>query len=210
MHLEARHPGEGSLGRADLGRKVRERRDVVAAECGGVGELGAGELHAVAGIAGKAHDHGVELFDRLRGRLEGAVVHRIPKSCRRGNRIDAEAADYIPILPAKCMISLDSAVNRSGIHGTGPHSARRPRIDEWVRPSARGAGEATASAGLWGRVKRPRGPSVRHRDGRSRILGSGQCHFGGADRPEVCDDMAARADGARLAADPGSDDVAGA
>ena len=46
LDLEARDAGERPLGGADLGREVGKRRDVVAGERGGVGELAAGELHA--------------------------------------------------------------------------------------------------------------------------------------------------------------------
>ncbi len=51
--LEAGDSGQRAGWSADLGRIVRVRADVVA-ECGGrPGELGAGELHAVPGVAGK-------------------------------------------------------------------------------------------------------------------------------------------------------------
>ena len=55
--------GRGRAGRrADLRREVRERRDVVAEQRGRARELGAGELHAVAGIACETDHDGVESF----------------------------------------------------------------------------------------------------------------------------------------------------
>ena len=54
-------PGRG----ADLGREVRQRREVVAEHRGRVGEAAAGELHAVAGVAGEADHDPLALFDRL-------------------------------------------------------------------------------------------------------------------------------------------------
>ena len=44
--------------RADFSRKVGERRDVVAEQSAALGELSAGQLHAVARVAGEA-DRGV-------------------------------------------------------------------------------------------------------------------------------------------------------
>ena len=60
IDLEGADPEQRALRRADLGREVREGRQVVAGERGGQGELAAGQLHAVAAVAGEAHD------DRLR------------------------------------------------------------------------------------------------------------------------------------------------
>ena len=54
--LEAGDAGQGAGGGADLGREVGERREVVADQRRGVGELGPGQLHAVAGVAGEADD----------------------------------------------------------------------------------------------------------------------------------------------------------
>ena len=62
--LEGRDAGQRAGGRADLGREVGERREVVAEQRRGVGELGAGQLHAVAGVAGEADDDVVELLVR--------------------------------------------------------------------------------------------------------------------------------------------------
>ena len=42
-------------------REVWESADVVADESGSVGELGARELHAIAGIPGKTDGHGLQL-----------------------------------------------------------------------------------------------------------------------------------------------------
>ena len=65
VQLEAGHPGQGALGGADLGGEVGQRRQVVAERGGLGGEPVAGQLHAVAGVAGEADDDAVELLDRL-------------------------------------------------------------------------------------------------------------------------------------------------
>ena len=46
-----------ALRRADLGREIREGGEIVAGQRGGQGELPAGQLHAVAAIAGEPDDH---------------------------------------------------------------------------------------------------------------------------------------------------------
>ena len=58
-------PGSVPGGRPDLGREVGQRRQVVAERRGLGGEPVTGELHAVAGVAGEADDHPVELLDLL-------------------------------------------------------------------------------------------------------------------------------------------------
>src|SRR5712691_13280598 len=57
--LESADPGERPRGRADLGGKVREGRQVVAIESHGVGELAPSDLHAVAGVAAEANDRAI-------------------------------------------------------------------------------------------------------------------------------------------------------
>jgi hypothetical protein len=54
----------GRVPAADLRREVREGLQVVAHQRGGAGELAAGQLHAVTGVAGEADDHFVEVLDR--------------------------------------------------------------------------------------------------------------------------------------------------
>ena len=56
LHLVGGDAEGGAGRRADLGRKLRQRHQVGAVRRGGGGELVAGKLHAVAGIAGEAHD----------------------------------------------------------------------------------------------------------------------------------------------------------
>ena len=67
VELEARDAEQAAGRSADLGGEVRERRDVVAGLGGGLRELGAGELHAVARVAGEADDDSVQMlrFHRL-------------------------------------------------------------------------------------------------------------------------------------------------
>ena len=65
VELEARDARQRAGRRPDLGREVRQRRDVVPEQRRLGGELRAGELHAVARIAREADDDLGELLDRL-------------------------------------------------------------------------------------------------------------------------------------------------
>ena len=56
-------PGSEPAGARISAGIVGQRADVVAEDGGGPGELGAGELHAVAGVAGEADGDAVELLD---------------------------------------------------------------------------------------------------------------------------------------------------
>ena len=58
-----------ALRRADLGREIGEGGEIVAGERGREGELAAGQLHAVAAVAGEADDDGF-------GRHVGAALPR--------------------------------------------------------------------------------------------------------------------------------------
>ena len=59
-----------ALRRADLGREIGEGREVVAGERGRQGELAAGQLHAVAAVAGEADD------DRFLRRMRASLLFR--------------------------------------------------------------------------------------------------------------------------------------
>ena len=76
VDLEGADAEQRALGRADFGRKIGEGGEVVAGQRGRQGELPAGKLHAVPGIAREAHHHGfgtgfagvrgcAGIFDRL-------------------------------------------------------------------------------------------------------------------------------------------------
>ena len=65
VHLEAGDAGQRAGRGADLGREVRQRREVVAHHRRLAREPVARQLHAVAGIAGEPDDHTIELLDRL-------------------------------------------------------------------------------------------------------------------------------------------------
>ena len=63
-------PGDargGARGGPDLRRIIRERRQVVAVQRGLAGELGAGELHAITGVARETHDGILDVDVRTRG-----------------------------------------------------------------------------------------------------------------------------------------------
>ena len=113
-----RHAGQRAGRRADLGREVGQRADVVAEDGGGPGELGAGELHAVAGIAGEADGDSLELLESG----SGALVSRHAPSgsfmrwCGRGGRLSSssgkDSARYLMMsdwrtTPTRCPSRID-------------------------------------------------------------------------------------------------------
>src|SRR5580765_2833444 len=59
VQLVAADAGESARRGADFGREIRESGDVVAVKGDRVGELAAGDLHAVAGVSGEANDGAV-------------------------------------------------------------------------------------------------------------------------------------------------------
>jgi hypothetical protein len=65
LDLECRNPVDGARGGTDLGGEVRQRREVVAEHGRRAREAIAGQLHAVAGVAGEAHDDPVSFLDGL-------------------------------------------------------------------------------------------------------------------------------------------------
>ena len=95
--LEAGHAGQRAGRRADLGREVGQRADVVAEDGGRPRELRAGQLHAVAGIAGESDRDSLELLDVraelscLRGRHppSGAFM----RWCSRGGRLSSSSGN---------------------------------------------------------------------------------------------------------------------
>ena len=58
---KAETPGQRAGRRPDLGRELGQRGEVVAEQRARAGEAIAGQLHAVAGVAGEADDDPVEL-----------------------------------------------------------------------------------------------------------------------------------------------------
>jgi hypothetical protein len=77
VDLEGRHPGERARGRADLGREVGQRREVVPVERAAGGEPVARELHAVARVAGEPDDDSVDGLGQL-GPVGGGGQPRPP------------------------------------------------------------------------------------------------------------------------------------
>jgi hypothetical protein len=63
VDLEARHAGEAAGWRADLGREVRQRGQVVAEDRGRIGEAPSGQLHPVPRVPGEADDHPLAPLD---------------------------------------------------------------------------------------------------------------------------------------------------
>ena len=89
VDLEARDPRKRPRRRPDLGRKVGQRREVVAEERGLACEAPTGQLHAVAGVAGEPDDHVLELLDGLGHRSLGGIAP-LPRPSRpqAGDAVD--------------------------------------------------------------------------------------------------------------------------
>ena len=84
VDLERRDAADGAGGRADLGREVGQRREVVAEHSRRIGEPAAGELHAVAGVPREAHDDALARLACLRRRRASrAAGHRSRAPDRR-------------------------------------------------------------------------------------------------------------------------------
>ena len=65
VDLEGGDASERARRGPDLGREVRQRRDVVAEDGADAREAVAGQLHAVAGVARESDDDAVELLQRM-------------------------------------------------------------------------------------------------------------------------------------------------
>ena len=78
VDLEAGDARERAGGSADLGRVVGQRGQVVAEEGGFAREAASGQLHPVAGVAGEADHHLVELLYGLRHRYSARYSTTIP------------------------------------------------------------------------------------------------------------------------------------
>jgi hypothetical protein len=76
MQLEAAHAGERARRGADLRGKIRQRAEIVAGERRFDRELRAGELHAVAGVAGETNDDRFQRLTGLRAPYRRRVLRR--------------------------------------------------------------------------------------------------------------------------------------
>ena len=128
VDLEPRDARQRAGRRADLGRKVGERREVVPEDRGLAREAVAGELHAVARVAGEADDDPFELLDRLglgyvrgiadaedraRRRPHNASEFPIPQRSQFGCRSTTPAASGSGASSAGCrMITIRARTSR--------------------------------------------------------------------------------------------------
>ena len=97
VELEAGDARQRAGRRADLGREVGQRREVVPDERGLAREPPTGELHPVAGVAGEPDRHLLELLDLFchspvgiaprRWRLTRARFPQVPRSHQRRVRL---------------------------------------------------------------------------------------------------------------------------
>ena len=118
VDLEARHAAAGAGG-ARISAGSRGRSQVVAVDGRGAGELAAGELHAVARVAGEADHRVLEPFC-------GAVHGGRPGRWARGGRAIEKAVGALRVAAA--------ASPAKGGAG-GPRMGR----GAWARPAAGGA-----------------------------------------------------------------------
>ena len=158
--------------RADLGREVGQGADVVAEDGGRPGELGPGELHAVAGIAGEADGDPLELLDREL-RLPGGrhapsgCLHALVRSRREveqllGERL-GEVLDDVDLAD-----DADQAAprrRRSGRSGSGRSASARSRRGSSGRGRASAARSVISVSTGWVRSTWP--PTMRAKMSRS-------------------------------------------
>src|SRR5690606_32633811 len=131
-HLERRDAGQRAGGGADLGREVGEGGEVVAEQRGGGGELSSGDLHPVAGVAGKADYYVVErLGGYLPGGLHAGKSHLLASwLARRRNWRRSAPGILAPgpaARPASARIGTPLSVAPSGPPTAAPRSAGRAR-----------------------------------------------------------------------------------
>ena len=82
VQLEGRDPGQRPGRGADLGGEVGQGGQVVAEHGGLGGEPVAGQLHAVAGVAGEPDDDAIELDDLFGHDRDAYVVGPIAEHLR--------------------------------------------------------------------------------------------------------------------------------
>ena len=123
---------EGARGGADLRREVRERHEVVPEDRGLAREPVAGQLHAVAGVAGEADDDPLELLDGLRLGHGRGIAHA--EAARTGAMRPAEPATHEAGIDVACPESAREHAGRPlpGISActTSPRSPRRSRAGQ--------------------------------------------------------------------------------
>ena len=118
--LEAGDAGQGARRSADLGREVGQRADVVAEDGGGAGELRAGQLHAVAGVAGEPDRDPIELLELgvVRAGLCGHSVVIRPLPCASAGGVVGVGSGAPRGTPRR---------GTSGCPGAGPRRGGGPR-----------------------------------------------------------------------------------
>ena len=147
VELEAGDARQRAGGRADLGGEVGQRREVVAEQRRLAGEAAAGQLHAVAGVAGEADGHLLELLDLL-------GHHRLHRSAD-----DRDAPR--PFRRRTARPDRPRRASRGSAARARPRSSRRPPGAARARGPAAAALELLEPAlGLLGR--RPFGVALRH------------------------------------------------
>ena len=105
--------------------KVGQRAEIVAGERRLVGELHAGDLHAVAGIAGEADDDGISFFNPLCRSYSEPRAHWVEQpsvilssepnglrsTARAGHRIRRNGRMITQCYLPQCAISIDRGLN---------------------------------------------------------------------------------------------------
>ena len=142
-------PGQGALGGADLGREVRQRRQVVAHRRGLAREAVPGELHPVARVPGETDHHAVERVDGLAAhcspwfvgeRSMGAVPGCVPRAQRHPSYVAGGVRS-----PVSTRLSTGC---RGPTWGRPPHCHGRREGRQWCVRRAPGE-PGPACSGSW-------------------------------------------------------------
>ena len=155
VDLERRDAGERAGRSADLGGEVGQRREVVAEHRGRVGEPAAGQLHAIAGVAGEPHDDSLPLLDALRYRshftpssLRLLVTHCHQDNARFGHMVRFRDRS----LGARARRAPRGGRPSARRHGGArPRRAARDRVSECDRPPPRSAPAGLVLLACWPR-----------------------------------------------------------
>ena len=129
LHLEGRDAMHGARRRPDLSGEVRQGGEVVTEHGTGGGEAITGELHAVAGVAGKANDEPLEILNGAR------------RGWFRSNIGHVRSLGSLLVIGAVPQPTLDRYSNLLGPGRTVPVPA--PARPPWGLPGASLAGSVT-------------------------------------------------------------------
>ena len=176
-------PGDGPGRGADLRREVRHGRQVVAEHGADVGEAIAGELHAVAGVAGEADD---DVFEDARARRDVVVSAVTRPSLSLCGLVAVARRCAVAPVPESARTS------RSGTDRPAPHPVSGcvghspARVERGHRPAQRGVDPATVAC-TPDRARPRRRPATRRRPAAGRSAGATARRRSRRPRRDSCD-----------------------